>query len=1481
MSQPNPYTANVNRAKTKKWVEAKSYSYDGDDWGEVDDYDEYGGYDEPEPEPAPKPTGLRQRGQSANQMPQEAYEARHDLHQSPVDSRQPYGYLGGAPSQQQYGWRSVSNPHPQQHPAVVRTNSFDRDDERRAFPACGPQQRPTDRTPGDYTPPPSQILSISADGFQPGQPPNRPVKPQLGPAPPPLNVPGRSNMETQARYGEQTQSVGGIYSGISYSDQARQPGTGSRTQSMTSNNSGLEFHNRRDFSPSAMPPPLQTRGSPSPHSPDSKSSSRLPPRKSSLGQDNAPVIPFPTQATPLPAARDVEDDDFPARDRASSGAAKPLPFVRPADIYRRMQEEKEKERQSQDSSRPSMEAISGRSNERPALGKLQDSESSQRPKPALDPVTERRSEYGIEGLIPENQEMSNERQRTSSKTFNFPKRASNTSSPAPQDSLGPMLPDVSRVSGFGESFFGSTDNTRDGSQGSMLDLGGSSSSQPSRQQIRPPTETSLQHQPSLGFTSAVHQAFDKAEDQVPPTPSSTQGSSVARSTSGGTSTVSPIISRGPSTTTDNWNARLAGIDNVSTPMIPERPEGISSRPLSSDSIGTPTQNARKPSPLQNIPPQEAEQRPPSFIPGYRRNSDTPSPDNSPRRTPVLETNRQLRQPQEVELAAATPTDPSFSADSSSLASLAALEEEPSRDQPTATEIRDMRGQNVDTQGARGNYLRSPDSMGSPAYDHLRGRTDSSSSSRVRNLADKFESVSRPTSAHSTTPRTSMLGADAQKRDDLAPPRPLVDHRESFRPHFPGGWESSTSIAPAAAFKAPQAPLIRQDVEQNKPSARPAPTSAVIGNDPSNGIAPSAADQHPSSVTQIKDASEEVFAAVAAAGSALVGAFGAAVGMEHHDSPTEPTPQAPSDMQLSPNKSEDYGPPSQGRGSLHPEASRPRIPLLSDDEASTAAPTPLPKNTPQVLAEPSQAADYFPSSSRVQNNENDTYRVDDPRKQPPTLPLLNTETRSEQYESDRLRKEIVRELTPMSASEPTTAETDYSNYQPTLSTNPSVTRTGHESGVLPREYESYWNDANSDDEVDEYQREPAQVEDAATAERRENAAVVVQPLQPSHNHEYVPPASVAQGDPVQGRPQMLPHRFSWEPPQQGLSEAAGPAQEQTAAPTSIFLKSAVYPEGHSSQPQEGPSEAYASMSPTVRTVTDPVMDESPSVPEKDLPVSEARNIASRWDGTMDAGKELPSHPSGLDVAPSTAEKQLDSSHTSGHLDDMSNVSPHSPVSQSHRGQLSEPPRLEPPAHIGPSPPLQVVDLPPMPPPANAQPKFPAFREILALKNPSDRIRAYNETRDHFAHMNTGLAHWLAATTNDLPEHADLLTSSGRPAMNLQGHRTSQSRSKLGGLLPGGGQSGQQPYFQQYLNASPGQHSASDGNAPGSGIGGGSPQGFSPSGGSGGKLSSQQVQAKGKDLLHTAGVFGGKANVAAKGLFSKGKSKLKAAGGNEKV
>jgi hypothetical protein len=47
------FKTNVNRAKTKKWVQAKKNAYDGDDWGGYDEYDEYGVNQEPQQPQAP------------------------------------------------------------------------------------------------------------------------------------------------------------------------------------------------------------------------------------------------------------------------------------------------------------------------------------------------------------------------------------------------------------------------------------------------------------------------------------------------------------------------------------------------------------------------------------------------------------------------------------------------------------------------------------------------------------------------------------------------------------------------------------------------------------------------------------------------------------------------------------------------------------------------------------------------------------------------------------------------------------------------------------------------------------------------------------------------------------------------------------------------------------------------------------------------------------------------------------------------------------------------------------------------------------------------------------------------------------------------------------------------------------------------------------------------------------------------------------
>ena len=1499
--QSASFNTNVNRAKTKKWVEAKSYSYDGDDWGEVDDYDEYGGYDErgPEPAPAAKPTGLRQRGQSASQMPQDPY-------QSPVDTRI-HGTTGGLSNrqqQQQYGSRSVTNPHPEpQAPTMRRINSFDPEDERRAFSAAAPLQSMSKTGLGTQSPiQHNQGQNTARYDFQPGQTfSNQTTPDQPSPARPSVHTPNRPSMDESVRNVGPPQQLTGTYQNI-YPDQPLQSNAGGRTQSMASTNSALDFHNRRDFSPSAMPPPLQTRGSPSPKL---RSSPSHPPRKSSLSQENAPSLPSDAQAPATTGVGDAGTSQSPARERAASGAGKVLPFVRPADIYRRMQEERERERQSQESVRPSMDAIIGETHERPGLGNQQDSDVGQRLKPTLDPVTERRSEYGFEGVDVGDQLKPEERRPTTSKKFELPNRNRITGPQGAVPPLQPMLPDVSRVSGFGESFFGSTNGSHEPSQAPFENFTGSTASVPAQQESHEAIpDKDLRTQPSLGFTSAVHEAFDRAENQVPPTPSSAAGSTVERSTSGGTSTVSPIISRGPSTATESWNPGLPGIDDVATPTTVDA-HG-SSRPLSSSSLGTPKQIARKPSPSPATIPQSPDLPSSSFVPGHRRDLSTPSPDNSPARTPALEVNRQLRQPQEVELAAATPTKPSFNTENSSNVPEIA-EQEPNSTDPTEKEFNGRADVHMESQPLVKDFPGRAEPAGSPIpypQNYLRTRTDSGSSSRVRDLADRFESGSRPGSAHSATPRSSAFGNPMQK-DDLIPARPLADRMESFRPHLPGGWESSASIAPAAALRRPESTVDR--TRPNSIATTEAPKEEIV----------SSPVQAPSSVSQIKDASEDAFVAVAAAGTALAGALAAAVGMEQRNGSEASAIEDASDEQAILRRPEDHGSATHERNIstntvVNPEATKSFLAnSVDEEESSTAAPTPLAMETPLHPTEYSKTPDYFrPSASQEYQGPADQSDGMAPAKRSPMLPSLNTDREAPQYESDRLRREIVRELSPMISSEPTTAQSDYSNYENTsrLSSNQSLPRPGYESGVLPREYESYWNDPNSDDDISHFAGEPDRLEDATIAHRQQGAAVIGEPLIPRHLDQGIPPGEPLHlsqptenlpSDPTitdegsQDRPQVLQHRFSWEQPLQSpqpipadpdtthealvssMVESPKFAESDTVneapgGPVSDFLKSAVYPEGQSFRPQHPREASQVSGSPI--NVDAPEELKSKTIDQEVLfPAS--RNISGLHDETVGSERELPEHSPGLEVAPSSLENEHTKKMEFGYDNDTNFVGQERPILQSEGRQNIEPPVLEPslpelPIH-DPAPKLSARDDElPLPAP-NFQPKITAFREILALKSPSERIRAYDDTREQFANQNTGLAHWLAITANDLPEHADLWENpTRRPAFQV--HKPSPSRSKFSGLLQSGGHSGQ-PYPNNAQSAL-----ASTGP-----LGNTSSYGYSPSGGSSGKLSSQQVQAKGKDLLHTAGVFGGKANVAAKGLFSKGKSKLRGSSGVEKV
>lgn len=148
------------------------------------------------------------------------------------------------------------------------------------------------------------------------------------------------------------------------------------------------------------------------------------------------------------------------------------------------------------------------------------------------------------------------------------------------------------------------------------------------------------------------------------------------------------------------------------------------------------------------------------------------------------------------------------------------------------------------------------------------------------------------------------------------------------------------------------------------------------------------------------------------------------------------------------------------------------------------------------------------------------------------------------------------------------------------------------------------------------------------------------------------------------------------------------------------------------------------------------------------------------------------------------------------------------------------------------------------------KLQSFRSILNLTTPNQRIKAFDNTRDQFATINTGLNRWLQITIHENPEHAETVQS----AQNTSAiPRSSPSRTrfpKLTSLGNLGTPTDGTPTSASHLRR--------------------------PSGNIGTIMNKSNVEQRGKDLLHTAGTFGGKAGEAAKGLFAKGRSKFRAGG-----
>lgn len=195
------------------------------------------------------------------------------------------------------------------------------------------------------------------------------------------------------------------------------------------------------------------------------------------------------------------------------------------------------------------------------------------------------------------------------------------------------------------------------------------------------------------------------------------------------------------------------------------------------------------------------------------------------------------------------------------------------------------------------------------------------------------------------------------------------------------------------------------------------------------------------------------------------------------------------------------------------------------------------------------------------------------------------------------------------------------------------------------------------------------------------------------------------------------------------------------------------------------------------------------------------------------------------------------------------------------QLAPTPPPEPhPATAGPSTANDVMAVQEASTRPQQQTQVMTFREIMGLSSSTDRINKYNETREYFAANDSGLDTWLVTLKDQHPEYANGAVPYGATA-GRQSAPGSSSASPVGTQPPS-----QQPYYQQYLNAS---SPTAAGPSPTSRSRLGGLQ--MPSQGSGSAFghSGNQIGTKSKEFMHSAGKMG-------KGLLSKGKSKLRASG-----
>lgn len=684
------------------------------------------------------------------------------------------------------------------------------------------------------------------------------------------------------------------------------------------------------------------------------------------------------------------------------------------------------------------------------------------------------------------------------------------------------------------------------------------------------------------------------------------------------------------------------------------------------------------------------------------------------------------------------------------------------------------------------------------------------------------------------PSIASTANDDDDDEPLHPPRHNFEREDTFRPKLPGGW---TSYATTERSITPSQSERDQQIIDGHSSEVPEKETMSDSTRDSGDL-----DMTPT--TTKRSLPQSALAAT------LVGATVGGEALGRHDKGIR------SGTPLSPNSKvvgDDNATPDAEMGNVNsPITLDPRtLPPLEKAPAETQlrpdvvnrpesaesrdAPPPLAKDTPG-LDSTRDDSDHFPSFAKTSTPGFATRQGANPS-QPQVLPIVTADDESQDGVNERLEDDIVRSLSPR-VSEGSRLSDNFDNRS-------SHGGAGRESTYLPREYDNYWDSTNRAQEHIP-QIAPELVGSPSTSGGLPSAGSghierETESIQPLNTRK------VEQTNSEDGRP-AIQQRFSWERSTESVPFGASGDKSVNAT-------------------------AASTTEPARNEQQSPIVDpaEGSDAPELSDMQHENRSSHSGRDAALLAGGAIAATGAVAAHAHNSQEPPARRLSLAEEKDPRVSSYPVSPT----------PPEDEHPSRNSPvetSIPLAPSTSSPITSPLTQQytqsgPILP-FSQIAAIKSPSQRIEAFDQNRHKFAALSTGLEDWMTTLKAQQPEHADVTRIWAGSNISMP---SGSARSKFGKATGIAAPPTQQPYYQQYLNASSPNAPATAALRPGpSTAQSGSQQGFSPAGG---KLKTQQVQAKGKELLHTAGIFGGKAGKAGKGLLAKGKSRLRGTGGDK--